>query len=227
MTQSSSHSFVLENYGYNLTQLAREEPFPSLRGYERVVTRVFDILLRKAKTRAKYNPLVVDGDEMLKRRIVLEVVRRLAAGDAPDPLPSLQVIAPNFAALCGTSSIGPQIVAGTASEREGGLARLLSWPASDAWSSSDEVLSRFQALFSAACQAENHVLLLLIDFHRFVGGEPHPSIDIAPWLVPPLARHEMQLLGTSILPQYRQYIERDAAIQRRVQEIVPQSDEKL
>ncbi len=48
-----------------------------------------------------------------------------------------------------------------------------------------------------------------------------------PWLVPPLARREMQLLGTSTLPMYRQYIERDAGIQRRVQEIMLLSDEKL
>jgi ATP-dependent Clp protease ATP-binding subunit ClpA len=72
------------------------------------------------------------------------------------------------------------------------------------------------------------VLLLLNDFHRLVGGGALPcAINVAPLLVPALARRQIQLLGVSTLAQYRQYIERDAGIQRRVQPVVLRSDEEI
>jgi ATP-dependent Clp protease ATP-binding subunit ClpC len=229
MTISSTDSFVLESYGYNLTRLAREWIFPPLKGYEAVVSRIFDILLRKEKTKLPYNPLLIDGDETRRWQVVLEVLRRLTTGDAPDTLPSLQVIAPNFVALCGASpAVVQQDVTGIGPGVEGKLAQLLVWPSLDAWCASDVIFPRFEAFFSVSCQAENHVLLLLNDFHRFVGGDPLPdAINIAPLLGPALARRQIQLLGTSTLAQYRQYIERDAAIQRRVQPVVLRSDEEI
>lgn len=222
MTISSTDSFVLTSYGYDLTKLAREWPLPPLKGYEAWVSRIFGILLRKEKTNHYYNPVLIDGDEMRRWRVVLEVVRCLATGEAPDPLPSLQVLAPNFAALCGTSPIAmQQEITGTALEEEERLTQLLSWPSLDAWTTSDTVLPRFEAFFAAACQSKEQVLLLLNDFHQFVGGEPQPfAIDMANVLVPALARRQIQLLGVSTLAQYRQHIERDAAIQRRVQPVV-------
>ncbi len=229
MTISSTDSLVLESYGHNLTRLTCQRTLPSLKGYEAVVSRIFDILLRKEKTNHNYNPVLIDGAEMRRWRVILEVVRRLATGDAPDPLSSLQVIAPNFAVLCGTSPVTVQHdVTESAPEVEERLAQLLSWPSSDAWSTSDMVFPRFEAFFSAACQSENHVLLLLNDFHRFVGGESQPyAIDMANLLVPALARRQLQLLGVSTLAPFRQHIERDAAIQRRVQPVVLRSDKEI
>src|SRR5262249_52267902 len=148
MTISPTNSFVLECYGYNLTSLAREWTFPPLKGYEAWVSRIFNILLRKEKTSQNYNPVLIDGAEMHRWRVILEVVRRLAAGDAPDPLLSLQVIAPNFAALCGTLPVAvQQDLTGTIPEREAKLAQLLSWPSPDTWSTSDMVFPRFEAFF--------------------------------------------------------------------------------
>jgi ATP-dependent Clp protease ATP-binding subunit ClpA len=229
MTISSTDSFVLESYGYNLNRVARAWMFPPLKSYEAVVSRIFDVLLRKEKTRLPYNPLLIDGDETRRWRVILEVLRRLTTGDVPDSLSSLQVIAPNFAALCGASpAVVQRDIAGSVSEGEERLARLLLWPSLDAWCASDALLSRFEAFFSASCQAEDRVLLLLNDFHRLVGGESLPcAINVAPLLVPALARRQIQLLGVSTLAQYRQYIERDAGIQRRVQPVVLRSDEEI
>ena len=229
MTISSADSFVLESYGYNLTRLAREWSFPPLRGYEAVVSRIFDILLRKEKTKLPYNPLLIDGDGNRRWRVILEVLRRLSTGEVPDPLPSLQVIAPNFVALCGASPTNvQQDITGIASEVEERLAQLLLWPSLDACCAPDTCLPRFEAFFSATYQAEENVLLLLNDFHCLVGGELLPdAVNMAPLIVPALARRQIQLLGVSTLTQYRQYIERDAAIQRRVQPVVLRSDEEV
>lgn len=225
---SSRDSFSLESYGYNLTRFAREGMFSPLKGYEALVTRVFAILLRKEKTNNRYNPLLLDEDTTRRWQVALEVVRRMAVGDAPDPLPSLQVIAPNFRALCDDSShTVQQDDAGSIPERKEKLTQMLSWPSSDMWSSANVVLPRFEAFFSTARQIGDRNIFLLIDFHRLIGGEPQPYvIDLAPLLVPLLVRREMQLFGASTPAQYRQYIERDAAIQRRVQEVIVRSDEE-
>jgi len=75
MTISSTDSLVLTSYGYNLTRLTREWLFPPLKGYEAWVSRIFSILLRKEKTNHNYNPVLIDGDETHRWRVVLEVVR--------------------------------------------------------------------------------------------------------------------------------------------------------
>lgn len=223
MTNSSTDAFPLESYGYNLTQLAREGMFPPVKGNEAMVTRIFDILLRKEKANSRYNPVLIDEDETYRWPVVIEVLRRLAAGEAPDPLTSLQVIAPNFAALCGVSSatvLHP--VTGMASEVEERLAHLLSWPLREAWNPSDAVQSRFEAFFSSILHTENQVLLLN-DVHRFVlvSREPeHYATNVLNVLIPALARRQIQLLGISTLAPFRQHIERNAAIQSRVQPVM-------
>jgi hypothetical protein len=54
--------------------------FSPLEGYERCVTRVFEILLRKEQMNSKYNPLLLDVDGMQRWGLLTEVVRRMAAG---------------------------------------------------------------------------------------------------------------------------------------------------
>lgn len=214
--------FTPESYGYNLTRIAREGMFPPFDGYDTVVTRVFDVLLRKERSPLHYNPVVITEDDILKWRVILEVVRRLAAGDAPGSLPSFQVVAPDFATLCGISSIPqPQEVREKASEGEEWWVSLLSWPPEKAWSPSEEILSRFQTFLFTKRQAEEPVLFLFPDISRLLRGEPQSyCIDLAPWLVPELARRKMQLLGTSTRDEYRQYVERFGAIQPRMQPVI-------
>ena len=225
MTHSLIDTFSLEGYGYNLTHLAHEGMFPPLAGYEMVVAQIFEILLRKEKNRRHYNPLLLADDEMLKGSLLQEVVRRLAIGEAPDPLPSLQVIAPNYTALCGASS-GEARKATLETEEQ--FAQMVAWPLSDVWDTADTVLPRFQAFFSAACRAGSQVMLLLTDFHRLLGGEPQPyTVDLAPLLIPALARREIQFLGTSTLVHHRQDIERDAGIEMRLQVVGIRSDEEV
>lgn len=228
MVNSSTGFFSLESYGYNLTQLAREEMFPSLKGYEAVITRIFDVLRQKEKAQVRYNPLLLDEDENLKLHIVMEVVRRLAIGDAPDSLQSLHVIAPKLDYLCGNFPVMQENVGSVNPVVEVKIMQMLSWPSSNVWSMPNEFLPKFHAFFSAACREENQVLLLFNDFHRLVGGDPQPhKIDLAPLLTPMLARRQIQLLALSTLSQYQQHIERDAGIERRLRAIALRSDEEI
>lgn len=252
MKTSPVDSSPLDYYGHNLTRLARLGVFSPLVGYEASVARVFQILLQREKMRNKYNPLLVDLDGMRQWRVIIEVVRRMAAGEAPDPLPTQQVIALNYEALftnfptslSSHSFMAPEQPSPNESEWELALSdsgsedmleKLFTkyfpvgwWPSLEEWNAPNGILSRLQALFLAVYQSEGQTLLFVNHFHRLLGGEQERyQIDARNLLKPTLARHEIQLIGACTPAQYRQYIERDAAIARRLQECYIKSDEGL
>lgn len=245
-------SFPLEHYGYNLTYLAQQGVFPPLVGYETSVARIIQILLQQEKIRNKCNPLLVDLDEMRRWRVIIEVVRRMAAGEAPEPLPIRQVIALNYEALFANfpasfrshSLVTPRRPLPDESEWKMALADSGSedmleqlftkyfrgrwWPSLEEWNAPNEVLSRLQELFLAVRQAEGQILLFVNHFHWLLGGEQQRyPVDASDLLKPVLARREIQLIGACTPAHYRQYIERDAAISRRLQECYVKSDEEL
>ena len=100
------------------------------------------------------------------------------------------------------------------------LDELLRWPSLEKWVAPTTVLERLQSIFIALHRAAGSFLLCVDHFHRFVGGErDRYPIDAAMLLKPTLARGEIQLIGACTLRQHRQYIEQDAAISRRMQEV--------
>jgi len=101
---SQNDASPLERYGHNLTLLAQQGIFPALTGYEGVVNRVFHILLRRARTHDHFNPVIVDVDGTTRKAVIAEMIRRMAVGKTPDPLPRQQVIALDYEALCANLS---------------------------------------------------------------------------------------------------------------------------
>jgi len=247
----SEEPLPLQQYGYNLTHIAREGRIPPLRGYEAAVARLFDILLRWGDSRKKCNPLLLHVDEKRRWQVVMEAVRRMAAGEAPEPLPTREVIALNFEALFARvpASLSHQQVArsellvdesewelaqgDTGSEEtvEQVFAKYFPkglWPPLQDWDPPNEILARLHRLFLAVRQSQGRVLLFVNHFHQLLGGEPQRfSIDAAPLFKPVLARREIQLIAGCTPEQYRRYIERDAAIARRLQQYEILPDEEL
>lgn len=213
------------------------------------VARVFQILLRQEKGPNKYNPLLLDIDEGRRWRVVLEVVRRMATGEAPDPFPTQEVLALNYEALFARNAgseeshvfVAPKqslfdesewkdVLAESGSEEmlERLFMKYFRWSSLEEWQAPNEVLARLQALFLAVRQAEGRILLFVNHFHWLLGGGPQGySLDASNLLKPVLAGREGQFIGTCTPAQYRQYIERDAAIQRRFQEFDVRSDKEL
>lgn len=236
-------SFPLAHYGYNLTNLARQGLFSPLGEYEAVVERIFQVLLRQ--TPNHYNPLLLDLDESRQWQVIHEVVRRMAAGEAPDPLPIRQVIALNYETLFASDASenhpfekAPRSLMSDQRREEPELSeddlldRMFRWPALENWKSPTLVLARLQALFLAVRQTKGQILLCILQFDRLLGNrwrEKNKSyhIDAFSLLKPTLARREIQFLGTCTPKQYQQDIERNAAIGRRVQDICIHSDEEL
>ena len=95
MSSMLNESAPLERYGHNLTTLAKRGAFSPLAGQEAVVNRMFHILQRKNKN----VPVILASDEARRWAIMAEVIRQMAMGNAPDPLPSRQVIGLDYEIL--------------------------------------------------------------------------------------------------------------------------------
>lgn len=231
----------LEHYGHNLTMLAKLGEFSPLAGSEAVVDRAFQILQRRNKN----NPMILASDETKIWAIVAEVIRQIAMGDAPTPLLMRQVISLDYEALFANLSDDTSIrqerrkqqfshlreklaqVKPDSEEELALLEELFRWPSLDEWIAPTMVLERLQSIFIAMHQAAGSFILYVNHFHRLVGGEPDQyPIDAFALLKPALARGQVQLIGACTREHYRQYIERDAALQRRFQEIcLPEAED--
>jgi len=234
MSPLLSESAPLERYGHNLTRLAKRGTFPPLTSDEAMVPRVLQVLQRRRKN----SPLILASDEPRRWAIVAEVIRRMAAGDAPEPLLTRQVIGLDYEALFSNLSddilirkacikqkyapLGEKLAqAEPDSEEEWALfAESFRWPSLEEWIAPTMVLERLQSMFIAMHQAAGSFILYIDHFHRLLGGElDRYPIDAATLLKPTLNRDRIQLIGACTLEQYRQHIERDAAIQRPCQEM--------
>lgn len=177
-----SEASPLDRYGHNLTALAQQGSFSPLIGQDVTVSSMLQILLRDDKKR---NPLLLDCDEARQWAVVAEVIRRMAVGDAPDPLPKQQVIGLDYEALLADLPDGRK-----------------------------SFEQRLRSIFNTMHQAAGTFVLFVNHFHHLVGGGEKSRIDASTLLTPAFQRCEIQLIGACTLEQYWQDIERNASIQR-------------
>jgi len=140
--------------------------------------------------RTKNNPALIGEPGVGKTAIVEGLAHRIVAGDVPETLEGKRIIALDMAA----------VVAGTKyrGEFEERLKKVI-----------DEIKT------SANC------VLFVDEFHTIVGaGAAEGAIDAANILKPSLARGELQCIGATTLDDYRKYVERDAALERRFQPVL-------
>lgn len=141
--------------------------------------------------RQKNNPVLIGEPEGDRLPIVREVVRRIAMGEPSGGVRARRIVMLDVNALAADCA------------RHG------------------ELEDRLKAVFEAVRLSRGELALLVEDIPLLVGaGEAEHAIDVAVVLVPALARGEIQLIGTARLEDYQRYIERDAALQRRFQEVI-------
>ncbi len=150
--------------------------------------------------RTKNNPALIGEPGVGKTAIVEGLAHRIVAGDVPSILEEKRIVALDMAS----------VVAGTKyrGEFEERLKKIL-----------DEIKT------AGGC------ILFIDEFHTLVGaGAAEGAVDAANILKPPLARGELQCIGATTLDDYRKYVERDAALERRFQPVLveePSADEAL
>jgi ATP-dependent Clp protease ATP-binding subunit ClpB len=138
--------------------------------------------------RTKNNPVLIGEPGVGKTAIVEGLAQRIVAGDVPEGLKHKQVLALDMGAL----------VAGAKYR--------------------GEFEDRLKAVLKEIAAAAGQVVLFIDELHTVVGaGAAEGAIDASNMLKPALARGELRCVGATTLNEYRKYIEKDAALERRFQ----------
>ncbi|TCM51586.1 ATP-dependent Clp protease ATP-binding subunit [Kribbella sp. VKM Ac-2568] len=180
-----SSSLVLDQFGRNLTQAARESKLDPVIGREKEIERVMQVLSRRTKN----NPVLIGEPGVGKTAIVEGLAQAIVRGDVPETLKDKQIYTLDLGALVAGSRYR-----GDFEER---LKKVLK-----------EIRTR------------GDIVLFIDEIHTLVGaGAAEGAIDAASILKPMLARGELQTIGATTLDEYRKYVEKDAALERRFQPI--------
>jgi ATP-dependent Clp protease ATP-binding subunit ClpC len=176
---------LLDQFGRDLTELARGNALDPVIGRESEIERLIQILSRRTKN----NPALVGEAGVGKTAIVEGLAQLITLGNVPESLTNKRLLTLNVGALvAGTKYRG---------EFEERLKKIL-----------DEIRS------------SREVVLFIDELHTVVGaGAAEGAIDAANILKPALARGEIQCIGAATLNEYRKYIEKDAALERRFQPV--------
>ncbi len=180
-----STSLVLDQFGRNLTQAARESKLDPVIGREKEIERVMQVLSRRTKN----NPCLIGEPGVGKTAVVEGLAQAIVAGEVPETLTDKQLYTLDLGSLVAGSRYR-----GDFEER---LKKVLK-----------EIRTR------------GDIILFIDEIHTLVGaGAAEGAIDAASILKPMLARGELQTIGATTLDEYRKYVEKDAALERRFQPV--------
>ncbi|VAV94323.1 ATP-dependent Clp protease, ATP-binding subunit ClpC [hydrothermal vent metagenome] len=178
-------SAVLDQFGRNLTTLARERKLDVVIGRESEIERVMQVLSRRTKN----NPVLIGEPGVGKTAIVEGLAQRIVDNTVPETLTDKHLYTLDLGALVAGSRYR-----GDFEER---LKKVLK-----------EIRTR------------GDIILFIDEIHTLVGaGAAEGAIDAASILKPMLARGELQTIGATTLEEYRKYLEKDSALERRFQPI--------
>ncbi|MGI6491188.1 MAG: ATP-dependent chaperone ClpB [Pelotomaculum sp.] len=140
--------------------------------------------------RTKNNPVLIGEPGVGKTAIVEGLAQRILAGDVPEGLKNKRLLSLDMGALiAGAKYRG-------------------------------EFEDRLKAVLKEIKEAENQIILFIDELHTLVGaGAAEGAVDAANMLKPALARGELHCVGATTLDEYRKYIEKDAALERRFQQV--------
>ena len=179
---------VLEKYGRNLVELAKEGKLDPVIGRNEEIRRTIQILSRRTKN----NPILIGEAGVGKTAIVEGIAQRIVSGDVPETLKDKVLFQLDLGA----------VVAGTKFR--------------------GEFEDRLKAVIDEIKKSEGQTILFIDEIHTIVGAGAtgEGSIDASNMLKPALSRGELRTIGATTIDEYRKFIEKDAALQRRFQPVL-------
>jgi ATP-dependent Clp protease ATP-binding subunit ClpC len=191
--------------GHRVTDARAESKYRSLQKYGRdltemaregkldpVIGREDEIkrVMQILSRRTKNNPVIVGEAGVGKTAIAEGLAQKIVADDVPDSLKNRKVVALDMGALVAGSKFR------------------------------GEFEERLKAVMDEVRQAKGEVILFIDEMHTVVGaGAAEGSIDASNMLKPALAHGELQCVGATTLDEYRKFIEKDKALERRLQPV--------
>ena len=140
--------------------------------------------------RTKNNPVLIGDPGVGKTAIAEGLARRIVSGDVPDSLKNKRLLALDIGALVAGSKFR------------------------------GEFEERLKAVIHEIAESDGEIILFIDELHTLVGaGAAEGAMDASNLLKPALARGELRAIGATTLDEYRKHIEKDAALERRFQQV--------
>ncbi|MBE6099120.1 MAG: ATP-dependent chaperone ClpB [Anaerovibrio sp.] len=206
ITKSKVSDSIKKNRKHNVNSENPEDSYQALEKYGRDLTQVArqgkldpvvgrDEEIRRTieilSRRTKNNPVLIGEPGVGKTAIVEGLARRIVAGDVPESLKSKTLYSLDMGALiAGAKYRG-------------------------------EFEERLKAVLNEVVKSDGQILLFIDEVHTVVGaGASEGSMDAGNLLKPMMARGELRCIGATTLNEYRKYIEKDTALERRFQPVM-------